>query len=87
MSGISPEQCRAARRLLNWSAARLGARSNLSEGTILKSEEGRWILSANDQAAIRAALEAAGVEFTNGDQPGVRLRSRGTPRFVGSKAI
>ena len=22
----------------------------------------------------RAALEAAGVEFTNGDQPGVRLR-------------
>jgi hypothetical protein len=25
-------------------------------------------------AAIRAALEAAGVEFTNGDQPGVRMR-------------
>ena len=25
-------------------------------------------------AAIRAALVAAGVEFTNGDQPGVRLR-------------
>ena len=24
--------------------------------------------------AIRAALEAGGVEFTNGDQPGVRLR-------------
>jgi CTP:molybdopterin cytidylyltransferase MocA len=28
--------------------------------------------SANE-AALRAALEAAGVEFTNGDQPGVRL--------------
>jgi len=24
--------------------------------------------------AIRHALEAAGVEFTNGDQPGVRLK-------------
>ena len=24
--------------------------------------------------AIRAALESAGVEFTNGDQPGVRMR-------------
>jgi hypothetical protein len=24
---------------------------------------------------LRAALEAAGVEFTNGDQPGVRLKS------------
>jgi hypothetical protein len=25
--------------------------------------------------AIRAALEAAGVEFTNGEQPGVRMRT------------
>ena len=29
-------------------------------------------------AAIRAALEAAGVEFTNGEAPGVRLRKSGT---------
>jgi hypothetical protein len=27
-------------------------------------------------ADIRAALEAAGVEFTNGDAPGVRLKKR-----------
>ena len=27
-------------------------------------------------AAIRAALESAGVEFTNGDRPGVRLRKK-----------
>ena len=27
--------------------------------------------------AIRAALEAAGIEFTNGDGPGVRLRTGG----------
>jgi hypothetical protein len=30
--------------------------------------------TVNNLTAIRAALEAAGVEFTNGDQPGVRLR-------------
>jgi hypothetical protein len=30
--------------------------------------------SVDKLATIRAALEAAGVEFTNGDQPGVRLR-------------
>ena len=71
---LSPEQSRAARRLLNWSLIRLGARSNLGEGTIRNFEEGRRILSANNLAAIRAALEAAGVEFTNGDQPGVRMR-------------
>jgi len=27
-------------------------------------------------ATIQAALEAAGVEFTNGDAPGVRLRKQ-----------
>jgi hypothetical protein len=26
--------------------------------------------------AIRSSLESAGVEFTNGDQPGVRLRKK-----------
>jgi hypothetical protein len=26
-------------------------------------------------ASIRRALEAAGVEFTNGDEPGVRLKA------------
>ena len=73
---LSPEQSLAARRLLNWSAIRLGARSNLGEGTIRNFEEGRRILSANNLAAIRAALEAAGVVFVeeNGDGPGVRLR-------------
>jgi transcriptional regulator with XRE-family HTH domain len=76
MSGdeISPEQSRAARRLLNWSIIRLGGRSNLNENAIRNFEEGRRILSANELTALRAALEAAGVEFTNGDQPGVRLK-------------
>jgi hypothetical protein len=30
--------------------------------------------------AIRAALEAAGVEFTNGDGPGVKLRKGAAKR-------
>jgi hypothetical protein len=30
-------------------------------------------LTAANELAIRRAIEAAGVEFTNGDQPGVRL--------------
>ena len=29
---------------------------------------------ANNIAAVRSALEAAGVEFTNGNQPGVRMK-------------
>jgi hypothetical protein len=30
----------------------------------------------NNLAAIKGALEAAGIEFTNGDVPGVRLRKK-----------
>jgi hypothetical protein len=43
--------------------------------TIKRVESDREV-SVSDEAvaAVRAALEAAGVEFTNGDQPGVRLR-------------
>ncbi len=73
---LSREQARAARRLLNWSAIRLAARSNLGEGTIRRFEEGVYQPSVDKLAAIRSALEAAGVEFTNGDQPCVRMRRR-----------
>jgi transcriptional regulator with XRE-family HTH domain len=71
---ISPEQSRAARGLMDWSQTELGVRANLSESTIRDFEKGRRVPTVNNLAAVRAALEAAGVEFTNGDQPGVRLR-------------
>ena len=70
---MSPDQSRAARGLLDWSQAELAARSNLSESTIRDFEKGRRVPSINNLAAIRRALEAAGVEFIDGDQPGVRL--------------
>jgi transcriptional regulator with XRE-family HTH domain len=73
---VSPQQSRAARGLLDWSQTELGARANLSESTIRDFEKGRRVPAINNLAAIRAALEKAGVEFTNGEQPGVRLRKR-----------
>jgi transcriptional regulator with XRE-family HTH domain len=73
---ISPEQSRAARGLLDWSQTELGARANLSESTIRDFEKGRRVPTANNLTAVRSALEAAGVEFTNGGQPGVRLRKK-----------
>jgi hypothetical protein len=44
--------------------------------------EGELSMTAPNNLAVRRALEAAGVEFIdeNGGGPGVRLRSRGTPR-------
>jgi transcriptional regulator with XRE-family HTH domain len=70
---MTPDQSRAARGLLDWSQAELAARSNLSESTIRDFEKGRRVPSINNLAAIRRALEVGGVEFIDGNQPGVRL--------------
>jgi hypothetical protein len=41
-------------------------------------------LTLANNLAIRRALEAAGVEFTNGDQPGVRLTKAAAARATES---
>jgi transcriptional regulator with XRE-family HTH domain len=84
---ISPQQSRAARGLLDWSQTELGVRANLSESTIRDFEKGRRVPAINNLTAIRAALEAAGVEFTNGDQPGVRLRKRDLAKGIGAYRV
>jgi transcriptional regulator with XRE-family HTH domain len=62
--------------LVDWSQSDLGDRSNLSESTVRDFEKGRRIPGPNNLAAMRAALEAEGVLFIdgNGEGPGVRLR-------------
>lgn len=73
---ITPAQSRAARGLLDWSQAKLGLHSNLSESTVRDFEKGRRLPSPNNLAAVQKALESAGVIFVdaNGGGPGVRLR-------------
>ena len=75
----TPDQIRAARALIGMSQAALGAMVRLSTKTIKRAEgSGSPPASAAAVAAIRAALEAAGVEFIseNGGGPGVRLRKK-----------
>jgi transcriptional regulator with XRE-family HTH domain len=70
-------QIRGARGLLGWSQTDLAAAASLSEPTIKRFETGRGAnVSAAAVAKMVAALEAAGVEFTNGQRPGVRLKVR-----------
>jgi ribosome-binding protein aMBF1 (putative translation factor) len=69
-----PEQCRAARAWLDWSQQNLATRAKVSLSTVRDFEKRRRKPIPNNLAAIQRALEAVGVEFTNGDAPGVRLR-------------
>jgi transcriptional regulator with XRE-family HTH domain len=71
-----PAQSRAARALLDWSQEFLATKASISVTTLRNFERGASVPVANNLAAIRTALEAAGVEFTNGEAPGVRLRPK-----------
>jgi DNA-binding XRE family transcriptional regulator len=69
-------QLRAARALLEWSQAVLAERAGISVPTIKRLEPGVGPMSATHSTimALERALESAGVEFTNGERPGVRLK-------------
>ena len=71
-------QVKAARSLLAWSQGDLAKASGISEPTIarLESQDGELGGRADTVRKIIAALESAGVIFTNGDAPGVRLRKK-----------
>jgi transcriptional regulator with XRE-family HTH domain len=71
---ISPAQCRAARGLIAMDQADLAEAANVSRNVIIDFEKGRRVPTRNNLTAIQHVLEKAGVEFTNGDAPGVRLK-------------
>jgi transcriptional regulator with XRE-family HTH domain len=71
---FTPGQCRAARALIGWSQDELASASKVAKATIANFELGKRTPYDRTLDDLLAALEAAGVEFTNGDQPGVRLR-------------
>jgi transcriptional regulator with XRE-family HTH domain len=77
-SSLTSAQIRSGRALIRWSAEDLARASRVGLTTIRRAEltESVTSMTAANDAAIRAALEAAGVEFIdeNGGGPGVRLQ-------------
>jgi transcriptional regulator with XRE-family HTH domain len=74
---LTPQQCRAARGLLDWTQEELAGRAGVSRSTVRGFENGQHELHRGSAAVIRGALEAAGVILIEGDEeagPGVRLR-------------
>ncbi len=78
---MTPDQVKAARVLLGWSMAKLGIRSGTTTNMVKTFERTGRVTPLRGQgegfdavAAVRATLEEAGVEFTDGAASGLRLR-------------
>jgi transcriptional regulator with XRE-family HTH domain len=74
---VTSVQVRMARAALNWTVRDLAKATGLHRNTINNFEVGRYAGDPETLATIEKVLVRAGVEFTNGDQPGVRLRKAG----------
>ena len=74
---VTSAQLRMARAALNWTVRDLAKATGLHRNTINNIEVGRYAGDPATLATIEKVLTRAGVEFTNGDQPGVRLRKTG----------
>ena len=77
---LSPEQSRAARGWLDWSQEDLARQANVSLSTVRDFEKGRRAPIANNLAAMRGALERAGITLVHdpsGAPAGITARLSG----------
>ena len=76
---MTPEQIRAGRAILKWSAKKLAEETALSLPTIQRMEKSGGVKNALNRnvIAVQKTLENAGIEFipSNGGGVGVRLRN------------
>jgi transcriptional regulator with XRE-family HTH domain len=82
LMSITSEQIRAAKAIIRWSGEDLAQAAGVSLSSIRRIEAASGIPKAQNMRtvlAIKAALEAAGVDFIGSpdDRPGVRLKSSG----------
>jgi predicted transcriptional regulator len=71
---VIPAQIRAARALLGLSQVELAKMAGISPTALVNIETGASDPKTSTLTAIIGALESAGAAFTNGDEPGVKLR-------------
>lgn len=70
-------QCRAGRAMLQWKQADLAENAGISVMAIRNFEAGRTNPMRATLVVLQQAFEKAGVEFTNDDEPGVKMRRKG----------
>ena len=90
---VTPAQVRAARGLVNWTVRDLAKAAGIHRNTVTSFEVGRYAGRPETVAAMRKALEKAGIEFITGRKLGVvlyppqvgRRRLRSEPQPVEDK--
>ena len=75
MNMMTGAQIRAARGFLDWTVRDLGKKAKVHFNTVHAIERGKSVAKPETLAAIRKTLEKAGVQFTSGKHPGVRLKA------------
>jgi transcriptional regulator with XRE-family HTH domain len=86
MLAILPEQCRAARALLDWSQQDLAARAKVARKTVADFELKQVRPYARTLRDVVEAFESAGIAFLAAEEnvsgPGVRLKLTAPPGEV-----
>ena len=72
---LTPEQSRAARGWLDWTQQALAERAHVSLTTVRDFEKGRRAPIANNLAAMKQAIDAAGIQlvFRKGKPAGIAI--------------
>ena len=63
--------------MLDWDQISLASQAGISVVTVRNFEKGKTRPYKGTLVVLQQTLEAAGLAFTNGDEPGVKLRKRG----------
>src|SRR3546814_10057843 len=79
VKNLFPEQCRAARGLLNWTQEKLAVLAGVSRSTVRDFETGRKQLHRATEAVLVDSLEKAGIRLLS-DQRGVGIKMPRGPR-------
>ena len=76
-------QLRMARAAIGWGVRELAKLAGVTANTVTRIENGADAKQSTTDS-LQRALEMEGIEFTNGDQPGVRLTRDATERSAKS---
>ena len=77
MKNLLPEQCRAARGLLNWTQEQLAVEAGVSRSTVKDFECGRHELHRATELSLMQTFEGAGVVlYCNERELGICLRKQ-----------